>query len=176
MFEYKVVPAPDRAVKVRGLKTTSERFAHALTETLNALSADGWEFLRSETLPCEERKGWFGGTRATTQTVMIFCKARMAKAAPDRPLQVQPDMVGAPPAAPAAPAGPTASRFTPMATDREPTIASDHAKTETARTEPVFRPGAMIRAEGDRKFPSLRQVDDHGGDTVPQGGTDPNRG
>ena len=70
-YEYKVVPAPVRTVKVKGLKTTGERFAHLMTEALNREAETGWEFLRAETLPCEERKGLMSKSRST-QTVLIF--------------------------------------------------------------------------------------------------------
>lgn len=70
-YEYKVIPAPARTVKVKGLKTTGERFAHLLTEALNREAEQGWTFLRAESLPCEERKG-LTGTARSTQTVLIF--------------------------------------------------------------------------------------------------------
>ena len=73
MYEYKVVPAPLRAAKAKGLKTVAERFAHALAERINAEAAGGWQFVRTETLPCEERKR-FGGARTSTQVVMIFAR------------------------------------------------------------------------------------------------------
>ncbi|WP_209425627.1 DUF4177 domain-containing protein [Pararhodobacter sp. SW119] len=75
MFEYKVIPAPARAEKVRGLKSVTERFAHSLTQAINAEAEDGWEYVRAESLPCEERKGIMGGTRRTTETVLIFRRA-----------------------------------------------------------------------------------------------------
>ena len=56
-FEYKVIPAPRRGDKARGAKTTADRFAAALTQVMNDLGRDGWEYLRSDTLPCEERVG-----------------------------------------------------------------------------------------------------------------------
>ncbi|MFC5738359.1 DUF4177 domain-containing protein [Sinirhodobacter huangdaonensis] len=56
-YEYKVIPAPQRGEKERGLKTGAERFAHALTLTMNELAAEGWEYWRAETLPAEERAG-----------------------------------------------------------------------------------------------------------------------
>jgi hypothetical protein len=59
-FEYKVVPAPTRGEKVRGAKTTAERFAAALMAVMNDLGRDGWEYLRADTLPCEERVGLTG--------------------------------------------------------------------------------------------------------------------
>jgi hypothetical protein len=73
MYEYKVVPAPVRAQKVKGLKTTADRFSHALAERINAEAAGGWQFQRCETLSCEERST-LGRTRTSTQTVMIFAR------------------------------------------------------------------------------------------------------
>lgn len=71
MYEYKVVPAPRRALKVKGLKTPTERFAHTLSERLNAETTGGWQFVRTETLPCEVRSG-LRGVKSSTETVMIF--------------------------------------------------------------------------------------------------------
>lgn len=51
--EYKVIPAPRRGEKARGAKTTEDRFALALTELLNAMAAEGWDYLRAETLPVD---------------------------------------------------------------------------------------------------------------------------
>lgn len=71
MYEYKVVPAPTRAEKARGLKTTADRFAYTLEGLMNAHGAEGWEYLRADTLPVEERTGFTG--RATVyQNVLVF--------------------------------------------------------------------------------------------------------
>jgi len=78
MYDYKVIPAPARAQKLKGLKTTPERFAHLLSETLNQWAAEGWEFLRAETLPCDERKG-LTGWRTTTQSVLVLRRPRRAE-------------------------------------------------------------------------------------------------
>jgi hypothetical protein len=75
MYEYKVIPAPARAEKQRGLKTTAERFAHSLAQAINAEAEEGWEYVRAEQLPCEERKGLMGGVRRSTETVLIFRRA-----------------------------------------------------------------------------------------------------
>ncbi len=56
-YEYKVIPAPARGEKERGLKTGAEKFAHALTLAMNELAREGWEYWRAETLPAEERSG-----------------------------------------------------------------------------------------------------------------------
>tara|TARA_R110002124_G_scaffold176026_1_gene343920 strand:- start:12754 stop:13350 length:597 start_codon:yes stop_codon:yes gene_type:complete len=73
MYEYKVVPAPVRADKVKGLKSTADRFAHTLAEQINAQASGGWQFERTETMTCEVRKG-LGGLKTITHTVMIFSR------------------------------------------------------------------------------------------------------
>ncbi|MCA8881578.1 MAG: DUF4177 domain-containing protein [Rhodobacteraceae bacterium] len=70
-YEYRVTPAPARARKIRGADTVEARYAETLAETLNREGADGWEYLRAETLPVEERSG-FRRTRTTFRTVLIF--------------------------------------------------------------------------------------------------------
>ena len=61
-YEYKVVPAPARPGKVKGARGPAERFAASLAAELNAEATEGWEFLRAETLPVEERSGLTGTT------------------------------------------------------------------------------------------------------------------
>ena len=70
-FEYKVVPAPKRGVKARGVKGPEEQFAHALTLLMNEAAAEGWEYQRTDTLPCEERKGLTGKT-TVFQNMLVF--------------------------------------------------------------------------------------------------------
>jgi hypothetical protein len=69
--EYKVIPAPRRGEKARGAKTTEDRFALALTELLNAMAAEGWDYLRAETLPVDERSG-LTGTKTSFQNMLVF--------------------------------------------------------------------------------------------------------
>ena len=70
-YEYRVVPAPKRGEKAKGAKTTGDRFALALTHLMNDLGAEGWEYLRADTLPCEERVGLTGKT-TTFQNMLVF--------------------------------------------------------------------------------------------------------
>lgn len=83
-FEYKVVPAPKRGEKARGVKTTEDRFALALTTLMNELGAEGWDYVRADALPCEERTG-FTGTKTTFQNMMVFRRALGADSAAERP-------------------------------------------------------------------------------------------
>lgn len=70
-FEFKVIPAPRRGVKARGAKTSEDRFALAMTQALNAEAAEGWEYLRAETLPLDERSG-LTGTKTSFQNLLVF--------------------------------------------------------------------------------------------------------
>jgi hypothetical protein len=83
-FEYKVIPAPKRGEKARGVKTTEDRFAHALTTLMNQLGAEGWDYVRADALPCEERVG-LTGTRTTFQNVLVFRRTIGVTTGDDRP-------------------------------------------------------------------------------------------
>ena len=52
-YEYKVVPAPRRAKRVRGVKAAEELFALTLTDAINEVARQGWEYVRAEHLPAE---------------------------------------------------------------------------------------------------------------------------
>jgi hypothetical protein len=73
-FEFMVVPAPKRGEKARGVKSTEDRFALALTNMMNALGAEGWDYVRADALPCEERVG-LTGTKTTFQNMLVFRRA-----------------------------------------------------------------------------------------------------
>ena len=103
-FEYKVMPAPKRGVKAKGLKTTEDRFAHALQTTMNEQAAGGWEYQRTDTLPSEERSGLTG--RVTTyQNMLVFRREIVATKVETTPARVEatiaaPPVVEAPKIAP----------------------------------------------------------------------------
>ena len=71
-FEYRIVPAPRKAKRVRGAKTPQERFAALLTETVNAEARAGWEFVRAESLPHEERKGMLSQATEAYHSYLVF--------------------------------------------------------------------------------------------------------
>ncbi len=70
-YEYKVVPAPKKPNKIKGLKGTEARFAGSIAALMNEYGAEGWEYQRSDTLPCEERHGLTGRT-TVFQNMLIF--------------------------------------------------------------------------------------------------------
>lgn len=106
--DYRVIPAPARGEKAKGVKGPAEQFAHALTQTMNRMAAEGWEYLRAETLPCEERDGWFG--RKTTQRHMLVFRRPVHNAAssagPASPAPAAQPVAGPSLAAPASAAAP----------------------------------------------------------------------
>jgi len=79
-YEYKVIPAPRRTKRVKGAKTVSDRFARTLTDLMNSEAAEGWEYLRADTLPVEERKGYLSNAGESFQSLLIFRRARRAGA------------------------------------------------------------------------------------------------
>ena len=107
-FEYKVVPAPRRGEKIPGAKTTPERFAVALSHVMNTLAAEGWEYLRADTLPCDERAG-LTGTATHFQNLLVFRRALHEAA-----LAALPDL-GIPPA------------LVPAAVQAAPALSGSHA-------------------------------------------------
>ena len=80
-YEDKVVPAPTRGLKAKGVKTAEDRFAHALATEMNTLAADGWEYLRADTLPSEQREGLMGKT-TVYQNMLVFRRVKEVTAAP----------------------------------------------------------------------------------------------
>lgn len=82
-FEYKVIPAPKRGEKARGVRTTEERFALALMHVMNDLGAEGWDYVRADALPCDERVG-LTGSRTVFLNVLVFRRVlAQSDAAPD---------------------------------------------------------------------------------------------
>jgi hypothetical protein len=95
-FEYKVIPAPRRGDKARGAKTTADRFAAALSQVMNDLGREGWEYLRADTLPCEERVGLTGKATAF-QNMLVFRRVLQTEpvAEPAAPQQLAPPILTA---------------------------------------------------------------------------------
>ncbi len=70
-YEYQVIPAPRRGEKLRGAKTPTDRFSHTLATLMNQMGRDGWEYVRAEALPSEERSGWTKRT-VVEHHVLVF--------------------------------------------------------------------------------------------------------
>jgi hypothetical protein len=105
-YEYRVIPAPVKGTKTKSAKTAPDRFAVTLQEAMNSMAADGWEFLRAETLPSEERSG-LTGTKTVYHNMLVFRRLREADLAAFAP------KVMTPPAEPAATSEPAATFIRP---------------------------------------------------------------
>ena len=73
-WEYKVLPAPTKGVKGKGVKGPEARLANALEGLKNEMAGAGWEFQRAETLPSTERSGLTGST-TEWRNVLVFRRA-----------------------------------------------------------------------------------------------------
>ena len=104
-YDYKVVPAPKRAKRVKGVHGAEDLFALTLTESINEVARQGWEYVRAEHLPAEAPRGWFRGARAAEQTVLVFRRARES-AGPRLVAATRPEPAAAEPAAPEPPRPP----------------------------------------------------------------------
>lgn len=91
--EYKVVPAPQKGTKGPGLRTPEARFANALSAVINEMAADGWRYLRAETLPAIERQG-LTGRNTVFHNILVF---ERPLAAPATPVVDEPPLTAAAP-------------------------------------------------------------------------------
>ncbi|SFI49826.1 hypothetical protein [Jannaschia pohangensis] len=73
-FEYRVVPAPRKGEKAKGVRSGEARFALAMSRLFNHMGAQGWEFVRADTLPSEERVG-LTGTELRYHALLVFRRA-----------------------------------------------------------------------------------------------------
>ncbi|WP_424985998.1 DUF4177 domain-containing protein [Microbulbifer sp. S227A] len=127
-YEYKVVPAPQKGQKSKGVKTPEGRFALSIEAVLNEMAASGWEYLRAELLPSEERSG-LTGSATNWRNVLIFRRALeedLAVVAPvmDTPATEGPAIVPAPPVTAEEPA-----RMPPIVSDIKPERRDDDHET-----------------------------------------------
>jgi Domain of unknown function (DUF4177) len=140
-FEYRVVPAPKKGARSWGLKSSEDRFATALAKVMNDLAAEGWEYQRSDTLPCEEKSG-FRGKSTVFQNMLVFRREREAGAAI------------APVAAPLV-AEPRLSRTEPEPAQTERAEPPISAEAPPERTSDVVLPVFMRGAADHDKKPDL---------------------
>ena len=128
-YEYMVVPAPTRGVKAKGAKTAEDRFAIALETVMNKMAGDGWDYLRADTLPSEQREGLMGKT-TVYQNMLVFRRARKTQ----RPAAPAPAPVVA------APAPKPAPKVEEPASESAP-------KVEPQKVTPPAKPSPDVAAE-----------------------------
>lgn len=142
VYEYKVVPAPAKGAKARGVKGAEARFAFALERVMNEMAEGGWEFQRSETLPAEERTGL---TQTTTQwrNLLVFRRARRDDISDFRPRLLEKP-------APPAPDPAQASALAPMPDISDPT---DDGPPEAPKDVTAISPVLKARASQVNRTP-----------------------
>lgn len=166
-YEYTVIPAPSRGEKTKGAKSGIERFAATLSDTLNDMARDGWEYVRAETLPAEERSGLTSRT-TVYHNLLIFRRTTAPARAwqPEEPAQVTP--APAPEPTPAAPQPVTPPPVTPQSHAPEPASepvrapfsqpmrATPKTSQITRVSEPPISAPAQITPIGPRLGPASR--------------------
>ena len=93
-YEYKVVPAPTKGIKGKGVRGAEAKFSFAVQELMNGMAGYGWEYQRAETLPSIERSG-LTGTTTEWRNVLVFRRLREGDAS-----EFQPELLPAPMAEP----------------------------------------------------------------------------
>ena len=136
VYEYKVVPAPQKGVKAKGVKTPEARFALCIEQAINDLAAEGWEYQRSDVLPSQERVG-LTGSETNWRTLLVFRRAAeradaaladVPRIAP--PVRAEPVLTKAPAVSSAVPEGDGVAE------------ASEEPQSETAEPETGFEEGS----------------------------------
>ncbi len=145
-YEYTVIPAPNRGEKTKGARSGIERFAHALTGQINDMAAQGWEYVRAETLPCEERAG-LTGRNTVYHNVLVFRRAMQDA------VQALPPVTARSATPQPAPAQPAAKHSTAADVNSAPQDVPPAAPPDL-QGEPQMRPHADAAAEPHDPPPS----------------------
>lgn len=109
-----------RSEKSKSAKTPADRYAATLTEAINSMAVNGWEYLRAETLPSEERSGLTGRT-TLFHNLLIFRRAVEAAAPAHIPAETAtPQIEPAPPRPEAAKPAPAPAEPSPVFSEKMP--------------------------------------------------------
>jgi|GEM_PF-381041 len=141
-YEYKVVPAPSKTRRIKGMKTVEDRFAFGMEMLMNDLGAEGWEYLRAETLPCEERSGIRGRTTESIKHMLIF--RRSLDDAAEQPRALLRDYSSEPPPAQMSTAAPPPPMRAPVPAPA-PISAPRTAPPPSRFAPPPMRPAPEIQ-------------------------------
>lgn len=138
--EYKCIGAPERPKRKRGMKTRSDRVAGAMQDIIATEAVDGWEYLRTDLIPVEEKAGLFGRVREVHRAVLIFHRGHVS-------VQTQPVLMPAitpppertldQPRLDDAPADAPDDRFRLAADTSEPVSPSETPSPRAQRTTPA---------------------------------------
>ena len=146
-YDYKVIPAPKKVKRVKGVSAADELFAVTLTDAINEVARQGWEYVRAERLPAEAPRGWLRAAKAEELAVLVFRRPRES---------LSPRIATARAEAPAMelPPEPEAPRMVPAAEK----AAVDRMKMRFRRAEPALSFDAADE-EDDAPPPRLGPAD-----------------
>jgi hypothetical protein len=71
-YHYKAIAAPRRPGRWKGVAKGADSYARTLEEAIAEQAAQGWEYLRAETLPSEEKSGWLARRTTVIHSILIF--------------------------------------------------------------------------------------------------------
>lgn len=168
-YDYKVVPAPDRGEKTKGVKGPEGRFAAAIERIMNDMAERGWEYLRTDTLPSEERAG-LTQTVTVWRNLLVFRRPNASDVANFEPRLLspplvldQPVVVGRVPEEVEAEAARTAAALSPRRVERREALAQAAAAAAKVEAAAAAEPARRVisdstEALADRLDARLRGV------------------
>ncbi|MEM1385676.1 MAG: DUF4177 domain-containing protein [Pseudomonadota bacterium] len=153
-YEYKTVGAPERGKRRRGARTRSDRAAVAVEEILNAQALAGWEYVRTDLVPVEERNGFFGRKQIAHRAVMVF---RREKADANARASLTPPMGQSAMAEGVAPAMVPLATAAPGPGDLHQDTGGEAGNFSPMRPEPAPPPHALTTADLTNNHVGLEQ-------------------
>lgn len=154
-YEYIAIPAPARGEKTRGAKTGIDRFAATLTDTLNRMAGDGWDYVRAETLPAEERSGLTSRTTVYHNLLIFRCSLAAAQPMPN-PVRAAPEPAPVPVPEPAPTPEPAENTPPVRAPFSQPMRAMPKQQQQARPAEPPLTAPAPTTPPGPRLGPANR--------------------
>jgi len=82
IWRYRCVAAPRKARRSRAHKTCEDALLGAIEAVLAEQAAEGWEYLRTDLVPMEAKKGMLSATVETHLGVMVFRRAATGDESP----------------------------------------------------------------------------------------------
>ena len=74
-YQYKTVGGPERGRRERGARRVADRVAAAMQEIIDAETADGWEYMRTDLVAVEEKRGMLARRQTMHCPVLVFRRA-----------------------------------------------------------------------------------------------------
>lgn len=79
LYEYDVVPAPKKPMRIAGVTREDERVAYDLAALFDDMAVDGWEYVRADVIHIDDVTG-ISGNVPKTHTLLVFRRPMMLPA------------------------------------------------------------------------------------------------